>query len=331
MTEKQIKKVLRPQFKLLLVALILAIIAVAACFGIDNMDNDMDFPRAKEFNSVRINNKEKDEKYVKTKVVNYIKFADDEDGNVYCFANDNYDNKFIIIVYSAVFERWEKETSDNAEYVDEVYGKLYKTSNNLKNIAIDSYNEIYCGGRKMLKEDNYQERLGKYTFDATDYESGILTHLMFGIAIIGFTLAMACVVFFIVNIIKFKKRCAAINMDIVRYELAKPTTKAYPKVGVYLTDNYVITMSGIFVSMIEYKTLAQVYISEYREIVIPILFNIIGKGTNKKEYNIAVSYRRKYLDEIVAEIKKHNTKIVAGYFNGKIDEYQDIARKAKMY
>ena len=178
----------------------------------------MDFPRAKEFNSVRINNKEKDEKYVKTKVVNYIKFADDEDGNVYCFANDNYDNKFIIIVYSAVFERWEKETS-----------------NNLKNIAIDSYNEIYCGGRKMLTEDNYQDRLGKYTFDATDYESGILTHLMFGIAIIGFTLAMACVVFFIVNVIKFKKRCAAINMDIVRYELAKPTTKAYPKVGVYLT------------------------------------------------------------------------------------------------
>ena len=61
------------------------------------------------------------------------------------------------------------------------------------------------------------------------------------------------------------------------------------------------------------------------------VFNIIGKGTNKKEYNIAVSYRRKYLDEIVAKIKKHNTKIVAGYFNGKIDEYQDIARKAKMY
>lgn len=265
--------------------------------------------------------------------------------NVYRFAvydttSDAYyfvtDGKYIYIAYMSV-EKYREISDDNSnsEYI-KVKGITSETPDDVKEIAVDSYNEIF-----ELEDD---ERIGIKDFD--NYFGPIYLDMTNDTSdaggvefLIGFILLMIGFVLFILNnkvrcgYKKSLKKYTDNEIENIDNEMNSEESFYYDRAKLYLTPNYIINFSRGF-SIIKYSDILWIYPYVHRTNGIKDTQSIIVKDKFGKNYIIAnlsivTKAKKEAFNEIMNTIISKNDKLLVGYNSENGKKYKEIIKLNK--
>ncbi len=316
MEEREIKKVLKVSSSVLIWAVVILIIA-ALLIGIGIY---MDSPVGKEAESLHdliYNGEDKEGKYAKITAA-YVPYVfaveETEDGSElnYYFITDNEDYLYIARLTDETYremERLSEEQGENFSY--ELQGFVYYMPQELKDLAIEVYNEAY--EEEVLTEDNLAEYVGYVYLDETITPQTENSSALIGIGII---LLITSIILFIIFIV-YKVRGTRVDksrLEHAKEELAGGNLKLYSKQKIYLTDSYVISnYNGLYI--LEYREILWQYIliNYYRGVATGK--NLVVYTSSNKRMTIGHSnnVNNQTIEEIMDKIKEKNPEVRIGF------------------
>lgn len=315
MEEKEIKKILKVSSTALIWTIVIAVLSVlliAIGVVIDTPMGD----EAESLHDLIYNFADEEGKYAKVTAayLPYVFAVEDTDmGELnYYFVTDNEDYLYIARITDETYKEMEmlaEEQGENFSY--ELYGYLYNMPTELKDLAIEVYNEE--SGEEVLTEENLADYVGYVYLDETiTPRAGVSEALI----VIGIGLAIAAVILFIIFIV-YKVR--GMKVDKTRLEEAKEelkgnNVKVYSKQKTYLTDSYVISnYNGLYI--LEYKEILWLYvlITYYRGVATGK--NLVAYTSNNKKITIghSNSVNNQTIEEIIDKIREKNPSLKIGF------------------
>ena len=277
-------------------------------------------------------NKNKEDKIAKVNV-HYVpyQFAVQE-GNVYSYYII-MDKQYMYIAYLPEYKFNELNKEDIKENPVELKGRTRLISREIKELAIDAYNEAVNDENKITMAD-FDDYFGSVYLEATaTYEDSIAEAQKLGFLIFTI-LGIIGLIITIRQRVKFGKSIK--NMDNhliekINNEMNDKDAFYYDKVHLYLTKNYVINFQGIF-KVIEYNDIIWMYSMQLRTngIKTAKAINIMSK--NGKVYTIAnidilTKSKKELYDEIWNTITSKNSNIVLGYTKEAANQAKQMIEK----
>ena len=330
------KEILKPQKKLLVIAVILMIITA----GMIYLNTYMETKNAEEKTELKAENyddlisagKDSEEKYVEvtitdipyhvaTKEVDTVKYK-------YYIVFDANDLMYLVRLTDSTYYRLEdiyENDPDNFSY--KIVGYIYDTPNELEEIVIDVYNEAM--EEEIVTEDNFDMYFGKTYLDETKTPvtvSSAATVIFIVIGVLTGIFAFAFLLVYIINSSRRKKVLKQYSEEDLESELDKNSTIAYEKQKVYLTDKYLIS-SANGLSVIEYNDLAWMYNEKRSYNGIPTGVTLLGYKTNGKVAQIATTWKNEeILKEIMTKIYEKNSNILVGFTPENKKQFKEIKK-----
>lgn len=329
MTEKQIKKVLRPVHEFLLIFIICVCITAGLYFLQYYRAENSISEAAVDYIELCMEYKDEEETYVKADVIDAISFAEyeGEEDRLFYFVYDKDYNFFIARLGDATFNKMYiqyQEQGDEFEY--QIDGWVYDIPKEIKEIAIYEYNQQLGTEDFKLTEDNFEEYFGNTYVDECDLPDdivgGVITIIGFVVAAIGFIFLIA----YIVNVIRFAIFKSKYDLDIIRHELSKPTTKVFAKPGVYMTSKYIVSKANSFLYIVDYYDLAWIYISRNSYNGIPVSAFLKGRTKDKKTVILGSAYVVDKFDPVIEEIVVRNSNVLIGYTHENLRAYAEMVK-----
>lgn len=319
--ENENKKALLKRFgksKSNLISTIVFVAIAIFLIAIGVIINHRTLPQGKYFDDVT-----KENEYVECKILDMTDcFADyTVDGSVrdefYMATDGNY--VFILNLSKAQYRDLQEQVSnldENSEGIT-ISGMSEKISSDLKQITIDTYNDMY--DEELLNYSNFDTYFTPYYINAkkTPNDSGNM-FITFG-AISGFVgeIFLLCFV-----ILYFRTRSSinkfAQKNDLAEFmiELDDPTNLTFDKTKTIFTKNYIVNYSSVL-TIIKYKDIVWIYPIDYRRNGIKYASKISITTKDKKARLIAeiTSFKgetQKQFEDTYMEIINRKPTILAG-------------------
>ena len=249
----------------------------------------------------------------------------------YYFVMDDANKLYIIYIDKTTYSKLNKEEiKDNPV---KITGITKKIPNDIKDIAIESYNEYMQ--EEYLTKDNFKDYVGIIYLDTvTNLYDSTLYYIGSGfIGLISLILITSYIIIFIKNKKIFKKlsqeEIAKIDAEIEGLETSK-----YNNMKFYLLKDSLVDTSNYIIA-VKYKEIvwAYPYVQRYNGLPVNKCIRIVTK--DKKKYNVANTKiinkeKDKILDEIIEKLKEKNKDIILGYSLENKKEVKEKLRKKKV-
>lgn len=328
MESKEIDKIVKPKKKSLIIGLIFLVITMIL-IGIGTyLDRDRNLT-PKDFHELIYNNKDIEKEYVKINLAYPpFSFAIKNDTLTFYFVSD-IDNYLYIArlteeTYKKIDELYEQNPDD---FNYQLEGYIYTIPEDIKPFAVKTYNEVY--EEEILTLANLEEYVGNTYLDETITP---YTQQVSIVIICGVVSAFLTLVFLIVgtvNFIKTKKKLKSIDIDELKSALAKATTVEYPKIGIYLTDQYLISNSNSL-TILKYEDILWLYNEKRR--VNGVYVGTYLKGVTNKKKTLILGYTRKQvetLEEIMQKVYEKNKEVMIGFTGENQKKYKEFKKRKK--
>lgn len=249
------------------------------------------------------------------------------DGSVtdrYYLASDGY---YIYILnlsltqYNDIVSKMEDET-----YSEDIviYGMSESIQDELKTIAIDTYNEMY--ETDELTEENFYDYFIGYTINCKEHPNSSADTLYF----VGGTCVVLVAVFGIIQLVLYLKTKRNIKKYGEKYDLGEliiqltdPTVMEFPKTKTMFTRDYIVNYSDSLV-IIKYDEIVWIYPFDYRVNGIKSSTKIVVVTKDKTRYMIceapaAGKENVRQYNECMKEIINRKPNVLIGYTKDNIE------------
>lgn len=324
------KNILECSKKTLFAAIIFIAIAIFAFFyGVKVQNEDINSKNKTLYHDLISESRDNENMYVKVVIddLPYHVAIEEKDNITYeyyfvCEDNYMYLARLTDKTYDKLKDMYDND-KENFSYILEGY--IYYTPSELKEIAIDVYNE--ASGKEILNNENFSSYLGSTYLDETITPQNDTAILLYIGGFVSLIIGLICLIIYIVSFVRHKKVMQKYDRNMLETELMNAVN--YPKNSLFLTDNYIIsTLNGLMV--IEYSELVWAY-NEKR------YYNGIHIGTYLRAYNnknkfLQLAYTKKnedILQEIMLKIKEKNNNILIGFTDENKKLYKEIKKNLK--
>ena len=306
---------------LLLVGLVFLVITILLIyFGIKYENQDL--PKEISMNEIIADGKDDENvySYINVNIKPYLFAVYETDGveenSKFYFVMDK--DNYLYIVYMNEKKYEELNIDDIKENPIKVNGITKKIPNDIKDLAIKSYNELMED--TYLTSDNFKEYVGLIYLDTVQpvYDSSLY---YIGAFLSGFFF-LIIIITYIVIILKNKKTLKNITYEElakIDAEISGMNESEYSNLKIYLLKEYLVDL-GNNIIILKYSDIlwAYPYEQRYNRWLINKCIKIVDK--NNKRYDVASSkiYNKDkdmILQEILQKFKEKNSEIILGYNN----------------
>lgn len=229
------------------------------------------------------------------------------------------DDKYMYVTYmtSADYNMLNKE--DIKTNPVKIEGITKKTPDDIKKLAIETYNEAMENEEDKLAINDFDNYFGSIYLDMTQSDGAIgdfqyLMGVIFGIS------GLVMFIIFIIYKMSFKKGVKKLDSSEITkidMEMNDPEAFYYEKAHLFLTKNYIINFAGIF-NVINYKDIIWIYPFVMRTNGIKTSQSIMvvskdGKAKKVADIDVFTKGKKEIFDEIFNTIASKNDKIIIGY------------------
>ena len=313
--KNMLKKIKHQNNKKLIAILICLFLAITSfCIYISFIEDEEKKEKPINYNDLIATNSDKKNMYVSIEIADipyqiaqrevnytYIKYY-----ILYDKSNDMYVAKLTDETYKKIKTAYEKDKT-NFSYT--LTGYIYNTPSDLKKLIIDEFNK---NTSNKITKDNYSNYFGSTYFDDTytKFTTGIAISLI--IVFLSIASAIAIFINWLICAINTKKTLSKIDYDEVERELAKTSMKEYKKIGLYLTDKYLVSLS-LGLHIYNYNDISWIYIENTStRFGNKVFLNIFMKNKKKFKTKKVDSLQEEML-ETLQEISTKNANILLGY------------------
>lgn len=265
---------------------------------------------------VKENDKENVLTYIDSTNYPYL-FAgyDNADAKYYFIQDDNY----IYVAY--MDQETSNRLSDDSLYTDNKTERLIGistlASKDVKEIAVDTYNEIFPDN--PITTADYNNYFGAVYLDMTSSDTEV-AFMQYSLCFLTFIIGIFYVFFGLISTHRFKKNIKKMTFDNIRAIDTETLSKEafyYEKMHLYLTSSYIVLMNGTF-KVIPYADIIWLYPFEQRVNGIKSSQSIMvvtkdGKTTTVLTVPTITKNRLEIYDEIFNTIAHQNDSMVIGY------------------
>lgn len=310
------------------------IVTLVCLFSFIKLDesSDASSKKAQNYNDLIVDGKDEEELVAEVTFVSEpYSFAVYEDDDVtlnYYMVFD--ENGYLYIVrltddtYSKIMSSYE---SNPDEFSYTLKGYLFETEKDLKDLAIDYYNESY--EEEIVNYDNFENYFGKTYLDETHTSEDDSIGLLIGLTMLG---GVFSIIFFVVCIaysVTTKKTLKKYSLEELEYEIGKASTISYSKLKLYITDKYIIShKDGLRVVAID--EIVWAYISTLRiQGLIKVNRLMVYKKDLKNDELSETLGKRELLVEILNILKEKNNNVMLGYTKENKEAFKQLKKQNK--
>lgn len=287
-----------------------------------------------DLNSIIVGSESKVDKksYINAESIPY-KFAgyDDTTDSYYIV----FDEKYMYITYMTEEQFEDLNNEDIYENPIRIEGITKTTTNDVKEIAIEAYNDNMENEEDKLTIDDFENYFGSIYLDMTVSTSSV-SDIYLLIFVLLLFIGVIYLLVAIIQLIKFNsgiKKTDETQIDELDNEMNKDSAFYYEKAHLYLTDNYIINFGGTF-RVIKYQDILWMYPFEQRVNGIKTAQSIRVLVNNGKTYTIAsieliTKKKKEVFNEIFNTILSKNNQMLVGYTNENIKLMKDRVKEIK--
>lgn len=303
------------QNKLKIGVVIGAVLVVIGCvlvfLGSNTQGNNK--KNAVYFNDIlESSDKNKSGKYSYLEVYNDVyRFAQYGDNNDYCYFvyDDNY--YYIVRMSEKDYEKYFKEDLDKVR----IEGTVYETTDEIRNLAIDSFNESY--GEDIVNLINFEDYFGSIYLNLNNKTgSNVFVYYLFGFMIlIGGLVYLVLAIVKVLTFNKVMKGLTEMEKSYIDSELNSSNAYYYDNLKVILTPNYIVNFKGKFF-ILRYGDLIWMYPHDYYYNGFKCYQEIRFTTRNGKKYSMARSTGKKQIlnyNSVWSYIINRNPNILLGF------------------
>lgn len=249
-----------------------------------------------------------------TDISDYFAYYPGDTNRFYFAADEDY--IYVIRMRPSTYQKIENELKANK--VATVDGATKKTPSDIREIAIEVYNEILEEDEQLTIAD-FENYFGAIYLDLEASPIGfneviIVIMLVCALCGLGFALAGG------IGTWRFKRKInklTAEEREAIDREMNHPEAFYYANAHLYLTDNYIINFASTF-DAITYKDVIWAYQFIQRRNGIKVSQSIVVMTKNGKSHTIAslnglTKKAKDVFDEIFETVAKKSTNAVIGY------------------
>lgn len=255
-------------------------------------------------------------------------YYEDDPNHVYFVTDENR-------IYIAQMSSETYEKIKNATYPIRVEGSTVFADDSLKEVAIESYNEIMEEEEYMLSLEDFDSVFGSIylNLETTPLTTNDI------ILVVGFMLGIIGLIVVIVGVfqqVRYKKQLKKLSLEEkikIQKELQdEKTSFYYEKAQVYLTENYILNLAHVF-EAIPYKDVLWIYPYELRYYGFKTAQSIYlitkdGKKHIIASMSVVTKSSKEAMEEIYQTILKKNPKILNGFTKENRQKIKELTKKA---
>lgn len=323
MDSNKIKKIIKPNRKRRLICLISLIVAIVfICVGA-YIDRDRSLT-PKDYHELIANNLDKENEYVKLNITSLFSFAKKGDSLYYYFVSDEDNYLYIARITEETYKKLEdlyKQDNENFSY--ELKGYIFKIPDDIKELAISSYNKEY--NENILNSANLNDYVGECYLDETLTPYTTVSAIFVGVGVGLIIFSLVLFIINLVNTINSKVRMRKYDINEIKSELAKETTLEYP--NIYLTDKYIISnLNGLLV--FNYDDFVWLYNEKRRINGIYVGTYLKGITTKKKVYYLGYTKNKEeFFEEVMNKAYQKNNNLLIGFTGENQKKYKEYFKK----
>ena len=271
-----------------------------------------------DLNSIIISTEDKENKksYINANTIPY-QFAvyDDTTDSYYIVADENY----LYIVYMSTADFYKLNTEDIETNPIRIEGITKVTTDDVKQLAIESYNELLSNEEDKLTIEDFNDYFGSVYLDMTSSDTQI-AFIPFCIFVILLIIGLVILILSIIELFNFKKsinKMDDIEISDLDKELNDKESFYYDKANLYLTKSYIINFNLKF-KIIKYEDILWMYPYEQRTNGIKTSQSIKVVTNDGKTHTIATidivtKKKKEIFTEIWNTIANKNKNMLLGY------------------
>ena len=255
-------------------------------------------------------------------------YYEDDPNHVYFVTDENR-------IYIAQMSSETYEKIKNATYPIRVEGSTVFADDSLKEVAIESYNEIMEEEEYMLSLEDFDSVFGSIylNLETTPLTTNDI------ILVVGFMLGIIGLIVVIVGVfqkVRYKKQLKKLSLEeIIKIQIELQDEKKsfyYEKAQVYLTENYILNLAHVF-EAIPYKDVLWIYPYELRYYGFKTAQSIYlitkdGKKHIIASMSVVTKSSKEAMEEIYQTILKKNPKILNGFTKENRQKIKELTKKA---
>ena len=326
-------KVLETKKKYLIAGILMIILSLAAIIGEYVYEETIKSNSVQDYHVLISKDEDEENKYASVVITDIpygfaYREGDYETLRYYLvYDKDNY--MYMARLTDATYKNIEKMYEEsNGDFSYELKGYLYKTPDDLKDIAIDFYNSALEDEEDKITQENFHYYLGKTYLDETQTPTEDLFVLVIIFGTIFTILGIVCIIIHFVRRKKRNKILKEYNRYELESELSSPNTKVHEKENIYLTDKYIISsQNGL--DIIKYEDILWIYNEKIRQNRVNVGVYLVCNTKFKKRIMIAFSRKEEKIIDIIEEISDKNGDILVGYTKENKKLYKDKTSKNK--
>ena len=241
-----------------------------------------------------------------------------------------FDGRYFYIAYisNEVYERLDVEGLEENPLT--IYGTTTNTPEELKQIALDAYNEGLEEEDQITKDD-FNSYFGEIYLNNVSLKK--LNSTFFIISLIPFILSLIFLILFITKKIKTKKTLNKLTeeeLEKLESEIDDDRTKHYEKYHLILTENYIISFNQGLV-LLKYNELIWIYEHRLKQYGITTAKNVFVMDNTGKRYNILTvdginKKANQILKEVITIVSNKKEKILIGFNKKNEEEIKEILK-----
>lgn len=247
-----------------------------------------------------------------------------------------FDEKYMYITYMTEGQFDDLNKEDIYENPIRIEGITKKTPDDVKEIAIEAYNDNMENEEDKLTIEDFENYFGSVYLDMTVSTSSIADIYILIFVLLLF-IGITCLLVSTVQLVRFNlsiKKLDGNQIDELDNEMNKDNAFYYEKAHLYLTDNYIINFGGTF-RVIKYNDILWMYPFEQRVNGIKTAQSIKVLVNNGKTYTIAsieliTKKKKEVFNEIYNTIFNKNNKMLVGYTNENIKLMKEKVKEIKL-
>lgn len=314
----------------LVVAMIFIIITVVFIICAINVHNRSDlYPVDMNDVIARNNSKANVYSYIDVTISPYV-FAERSDDifeDKYYFLSDG---EYVYIAYLDYQTVQEINKFTSSGSVVNLTGITKRIPKDIKNIAIDVYNDIL--GDDVVNQDNFENYFGNIYLDVTspinDNTVYVLLSIFFGI--IGLLILISYITFRVIT----NKTIKSLSLEEwykINSEIEEASTNYYKKAKLYLTKNYLVYFSR-GMNVIKYTDILWMYPFELRQYGFTTTKSIVIVDKKNKKHviagisNLSRNSKNTY-DEIFTTIMNKNKQMLIGFTTENKNKVKELVQK----
>lgn len=254
------------------------------------------------------------------------KYENEEDHAFYIV----FDNRYFYIAYlnDDIYNKLNVENlSDNPI---RIYGTTAKIPDEVKDIALEVYNEGLDEENQIEMED-FNSYFGEVYLNNASLKKGNNTYYI--ISIIPLIISLSTLIIFIIKKIKIKKVINSLSeeeIEKIEKEIDEEGTTFYSKYHLILTKNYIITFNSNL-NIIKYNELIWIYENRVKQYGITtniFIFIMTNKGKTINLINTdGITKKAKNIrKEIIEQITNKNNNILVGMNKKNKEEIKNILK-----